>query len=77
MSTWTTRMNVPFSPPAGTHRLFDLITPSHPDFAPAFYMSCKDTLVAEDLEAAVAIAYEGDRAKYRVVTKQGEAFNVR
>ncbi|KAH8054719.1 hypothetical protein JL722_8666 [Aureococcus anophagefferens] len=43
--------------PDGAPRLFDLVTPSHPKYAGAFYMALRDTLVAEDLDEAVKLAY--------------------
>jgi chromosome segregation ATPase len=57
--------------PPGTLRLLDLITPSRPDLMLAFYMAVRDTLVAPDLDAAVKIAYNGDKVVWRVVTKDG------
>ena len=69
MSEWATKMDRPISCPAP--RLFDLVIPSDPGFKPAFYMALKDTLVCPDLDSAVKIAYEGDRAKWRVVALDG------
>ena len=71
MSDWRARMSRSFDTPAKTHRLFDLVQPQSADLKPAFYMALKDTLVADDLDGAVKIAYVGDKARFRVVTKQG------
>jgi structural maintenance of chromosome 4 len=57
--------------PAGAKRLFDLITPASAAVRPAFYMALRDTLVVKDLDAAVAAAYEGGRARWRVITLDG------
>ena len=57
--------------PEGSKRLFDLITPSDPALLPAFYMALRDTLVAKDLDAAVAMAYQGGKPMWRVVTLEG------
>lgn len=72
MGQYVAQMQRPISVPDGTARLFDLIEPRSPDLMPAFYMAVRDTLVAPDLETAVRIAYEGDRAVWRVVTLDGE-----
>lgn len=60
----------PIQTPDQTPRLFDLITPKHDRFAPAFYMAMRDTLVAKNLESAEKIAYSGKR--WRVVTLGGQ-----
>jgi structural maintenance of chromosome 4 len=74
MSEWIDRMNRPMTLPDGSSspRLFDLLQDVAEDIRPAFYFALRDTLVASDLEKAVRIAYEGDRAKWRVVTVLGE-----
>ena len=59
-------------PPANTKRLFDIVYPSNAQIRPALYLALKDTLVADNLDSAVKIAYVGDRAVHRVVTKGGE-----
>ena len=69
MSEWGSRMSRVQDLPAP--RLFDLIKPTDDSVLPAFYFALKDTLVASDLDAATKIAYDGDRAKWRVVTMQG------
>ncbi|KAH8072217.1 hypothetical protein JL720_11259 [Aureococcus anophagefferens] len=58
--------------PDGAPRLFDLVTPSHPKYAGAFYMALRDTLVAEDLDEAVKLAYRPDNSRWRVVTTDGK-----
>ncbi|KNC53172.1 SMC4 protein [Thecamonas trahens ATCC 50062] len=52
-------------------RLFDLITPSSPEVAPAFFYATKNTLVADSLDAATSVAFAGDR-RFRVVTLDGQ-----
>ena len=71
MSEWSSRMNRVVTLPAEAPRLFDLIKPTNELALPAFYFAIKDTLVAKDLDSATRIAYEGDRAKWRVVTILG------
>lgn len=63
------RMGTPVRAPAP--RLFDLITLADESVRPAFYLALRDTLVAAELDQAVKIAYEGDRAVWRVVTSDG------
>jgi structural maintenance of chromosome 4 len=58
--------------PAGTRRLFDLITPKEERFRTAFYKAVRNMLVARNLDEASAIAYKGKRAVHQVVTLQGE-----
>merc|ERR1719482_1631900 len=58
--------------PDGAPRLFDLVTPSHPKYAGAFYMALRDTLVAESLDEAVKLAYRPDNSRWRVVTTKGQ-----
>ena len=57
--------------PQGVPRLFDLIKPKEPRFAPAFYKAIGDTLVADNLEQANKIAFGGAR-RWRVVTLSGQ-----
>lgn len=71
MDQWKGRMEKKVVTPNNTPRLFDLIRPSAANLLPAFYFALKDTLVASDLETAVKIAYQGDRAMWRVVTMDG------
>lgn len=56
--------------PENVPRLFDLIKPREPKFAPAFFKAIGNTLVADDLEQANRIAY-GQR-RWRVVTLTGQ-----
>jgi structural maintenance of chromosome 4 len=56
--------------PEGVPRLFDLITPKDPKFAPAFYKGLFNTLVADNLEQANRIAFGAKR--WRVVTLSGQ-----
>ncbi|PVU96459.1 hypothetical protein BB559_002387 [Furculomyces boomerangus] len=56
--------------PEGVSRLFDLVKPTNPKFAPAFYHALTNTLVAKDMEQARRIAYGSTR--YRVVTLDGK-----
>lgn len=55
--------------PENVPRLFDLVRPTNPKFAPAFYSVLNDTLVAADVEQARRIAY--GRRRFRVVTLDG------
>ncbi|KAF9433475.1 hypothetical protein BGZ76_009410 [Entomortierella beljakovae] len=56
--------------PENVPRLFDLVRPADPKFAPAFYSVMQDTLVADDLKQANRIAY--GRQRWRVVTLDGQ-----
>lgn len=60
--------------PENVPRLFDLIKPKDPSFAPAFYSIMQNTLVARDLEQANRIAYGAKR--WRVVTLDGQLIDV-
>ncbi len=60
--------------PEDVPRLFDLIRPAEPRFAPAFYQYVRDTLVAKSLEQAQRIAFGARR--HRVVTLSGEVIEV-
>jgi structural maintenance of chromosome 4 len=61
----------PVQTPENVPRLFDLIKPKDPRFAPAFYKGVQDTLVANDMEQANRIAFGGQR-RWRVVTLGGQ-----
>ena len=50
--------------------MIDLVRADN-DILPAFYRALAETLVADDLNAATRIAYQGDRAVHRVVTLDG------
>ncbi|KAG2734702.1 hypothetical protein G9P44_002708 [Scheffersomyces stipitis] len=56
--------------PATIKRLFDLIRPTSPKFAPAFYSKMYNTLVAPDLNEAKKAAYGAKR--WKVVTLDGK-----
>lgn len=56
--------------PENVPRLFDLIKPKDPRFAPAFYKAVGNTLVAKDMDQANRIAYGARR--WRVVTLAGQ-----
>ncbi|KAF9360829.1 hypothetical protein BGX34_007484 [Mortierella sp. NVP85] len=60
----------PIQTPENVPRLFDLVRPADPKFAPAFYSVMQDTLVAEDLKQANRIAY--GKQRWRVVTLDGQ-----
>lgn len=62
--------------PSGSRRVIDLISPSDPSLLPAFYLALRDTLVAKDLDAAVAMAYQGGKAMWRVVTTDGNLIDI-
>jgi structural maintenance of chromosome 4 len=68
------RMNRSVQIPEQARRLFDLINPLEERILPAFYNALKDTLVANDFDTAVKIAYVGDKVAWRVVTKDGITF---
>ncbi|PIL31300.1 hypothetical protein GSI_05998 [Ganoderma sinense ZZ0214-1] len=57
--------------PENVPRLFDLIKPKDPRFAPAFYKGLGNTLVADNLDQANRIAFGGSR-RWRVVTLAGQ-----
>ncbi|KAJ3416526.1 hypothetical protein HDV05_001263 [Chytridiales sp. JEL 0842] len=61
----------PIQTPDGVPRLFDLVQPSEPRFAPVFYQVLSDTLVAQDLQQANRIAF-GKTRRFRVVTVTGQ-----
>jgi len=69
------RMNKVVETPEGVPRLFDLIEPADDKFRPAFYHAMRDTLVAEDLDQAVRIAYQGNKCVWRVVTLKGQVID--
>lgn len=61
--------------PENVPRLFDLIKPIDPKFAPAFYSSMYDTLVAPNLSVANRVAFGGSK-RWRVVTLDGKLVDV-
>lgn len=60
--------------PSHVKRLFDLIRPSNPKFAPAFYSKVYDTLVAPNLTEAKKVAYGARR--WKVVTLDGNVIDI-
>lgn len=60
----------PIETPENVHRLFDLIKPKDPRFAPAFYKGVFNTLVADDMTQAQRIGY--GKKRWRVVTLGGQ-----
>lgn len=60
----------PIETPENVPRLFDLIKPKDPRFAPAFYKGLFNTLVADDLAQAQRIGY--GKKRWRVVTLAGQ-----
>lgn len=60
----------PIETPENVPRLFDLIKPKDPKFAPAFYKGVFNTLVATDLAQAQRIGY--GKKRWRVVTLAGQ-----
>ena len=54
----------------GLPRLVDLVDPKKKEFSLAFYFALRDTLVADNLDAAKKVAY-GARKRWRVVTLDG------
>lgn len=60
--------------PESVPRLFDLVKPKDPKFAPAFFSVMQNTLVAKDLDQANRIAYGARR--WRVVTLDGQLIDV-
>ena len=55
--------------PENVPRLFDLVTPNHERYAPAFFKAIGNTLVANDMDQANRIAF--GRHRWRVVTLAG------
>ena len=67
MKEWAARMSTKTTP---APRLFDLVR-TEEIYKGAFYMALRDTLVVSDLDSAVKVAYEGGKAKWRVVAQDG------
>ncbi|KAF9140327.1 hypothetical protein BGX30_006698 [Mortierella sp. GBA39] len=63
----------PIQTPENVPRLFDLVRPADPKFAPAFYSVMQDTLVATNMDQANRIAY--GRQRWRVVTLDGQVID--
>ena len=60
----------PIGTPENVPRLFDLIKPKDPKFAPAFYKGLFNTLVADNLAQAQRIGF--GKKRWRVVTLAGQ-----
>ncbi|KAF8899368.1 hypothetical protein BD779DRAFT_1607830 [Infundibulicybe gibba] len=60
--------------PENVPRLFDLIKPKEPRFAPAFYKAIGNTLVAENMDQANRIAF--GQKRWRVVTLTGQLIDI-
>ena len=67
MKEWAARMGTKTTP---APRLFDLVR-TEEVYKGAFYMALRDTLVVSDLDSAVKVAYDGGKAKWRVVAQDG------
>ncbi|TPP64007.1 Structural maintenance of chromosomes protein [Fasciola gigantica] len=73
MQKWADKARATFTVPQGTfhaERLFDLIEIDDESIRPAFYFALRDTLVTDNMDAAVKIAFQ-QRQRHRVVTLQG------
>lgn len=64
----------PFRAPENVPRLFDLIKVTDERVRPVFYYALQDTLVANNLDQAVRIAY--GKTRYRVVTLTGDLIEI-
>lgn len=64
----------PFRAPENVPRLFDLIRVADERVKPVFYYALQDTLVANNLDQAVRIAY--GKIRYRVVTLTGDLIEI-
>lgn len=62
--------------PENAPRLFDLVTPKDPKFAPAFFQTLTNTLVATDLDQGKRLAFGSGGKRWRVVTLDGQLIDV-
>lgn len=62
-------MSRPFTAPAGTTRLFDLVKIKNEIYRAAFYFALRDTLVCENIDLATQVAFGTPR--FRVVVTNG------
>lgn len=69
VETMQNLMNRPFTPPAGTMRLFDLVKIKNEIYRAAFYFALRDTLVCENIDLATQVAFGSPR--FRVVVTNG------
>jgi structural maintenance of chromosome 4 len=58
--------------PSSAKRLFDLVEVVDERFRPAFFFALRNTLVADNIDVAASVAYQGGKAVWRVVTLAGE-----
>ncbi|KAI0239488.1 Structural maintenance of chromosomes protein 4 [Lamellibrachia satsuma] len=70
MEKWKNHCNQTLKTPENVPRLFDLVKVNNKDIRPAFYFALRDTLVANDLDQAMRIAY--GKTCFRVVTLAGQ-----
>lgn len=70
MKTWERNM-APIRTPEDCPRLFDMVRVKDEGVRPAFYFALRDTLVAQDMEQATRMAFQGDK-RWRVVTLKGQ-----
>jgi structural maintenance of chromosome 4 len=71
------KMNKPFTAPANSQRLFDLVNCPDENVKLAFYQILEDTLVCRDLDTSQKVAYGNvDGRRYRVVTEDGFLINL-
>uniref|UniRef100_A0A8C8VJ52 Structural maintenance of chromosomes protein n=1 Tax=Pelusios castaneus TaxID=367368 RepID=A0A8C8VJ52_9SAUR len=70
MRVWEKSMNK-IQTPENTPRLFDMVKVKDEKIRQAFYFALRDTLVANDLDQAIRVAFQKD-TRWRVVTLQGQ-----
>ncbi|TGZ71887.1 hypothetical protein CRM22_002403 [Opisthorchis felineus] len=71
---WADKANAVFVTPKGNfvaERLYDLVETADDSIRPALYFALRDTLVTDNMDAAVQIAFK-QRQRHRVVTLQGQ-----
>ncbi|XP_042649553.1 structural maintenance of chromosomes protein 4 isoform X2 [Tyto alba] len=70
MTVWEKKMQK-IPTPENIPRLFDLVRVGDEKIRLAFYFALRDTLVADNLEEAIRVAFQKDK-RWRVVTLQGQ-----
>ncbi|XP_074859810.1 structural maintenance of chromosomes protein 4 isoform X2 [Carettochelys insculpta] len=70
MKVWEKSMNK-IQTPENTPRLFDMVKVKDEKIRQAFYFALRDTLVANNLDQAIRVAFQKDK-RWRVVTLQGQ-----
>uniref|UniRef100_A0A674IKN8 Structural maintenance of chromosomes protein n=1 Tax=Terrapene triunguis TaxID=2587831 RepID=A0A674IKN8_9SAUR len=70
MRVWEKSMNK-IQTPENTPRLFDVVKVKDEKIRHAFYFALRDTLVANNLDQAIRVAFQKDK-RWRVVTLQGQ-----